>query len=89
MHRPFHEWLQAAILNAGHTGPAALASALTAARPSSPVDRRTVWRWAAGHRLPARDSWATLAQVLEVPLEEVALRVIGVEPLPAPVEGEE
>ena len=84
MHRPFHEWLQAAILESGHSGPAALATAMTTAQPDAPVDRRTVWRWASGQRLPARAAWPVLAEVLEVPLEELALRVVGVEPMGAP-----
>ena len=79
MHVPFHEWLQLRCTGAGFTGPAALATALSAA--GFQVDRRTVWRWATGKRTPAQAAWPALATVLEVPLDQLALRVVGVTPM--------
>ena len=80
MHAPFHEWLQHRITEVGLSGPAALATVMTEAGESA-VDRRTVWRWATGKRTPDRSAWPSLAAALEVPLDQLALRVVGVEPL--------
>lgn len=80
MHRPFHEWLQQRIKEVGLSGPAALATAMTEAGDGA-VDRRTAWRWATGKRAPERSQWPALAQALQVPLDQLALRVVGVEPM--------
>lgn len=76
---PFHEWLQHRITAAGYGGPAALATSIT--ESGYPVDRRSVWRWATGARVPTRTAWPALAAALEVPLDQLALRVIGVTPM--------
>ena len=78
MHAPFHEWLQARILAVGLGGPAGLATAMK--ELGHGADRRNCWRWATGKRLPDRQAWPALAQALHVPLDQLALRVIGVTP---------
>jgi hypothetical protein len=44
------------------------------------ADRRNCWRWVTGKRLPDRQAWPALSQALHVPLDQLALRVIGVTP---------
>ena len=78
-HGPFHEWLQARILAVGLGGPAGLATAMNEAGHSA--DRRNCWRWATGKRLPDRQAWPALAEALQVPLDQLALRVFGVTPM--------
>ena len=81
MHQPFHEWLQQRITAAGLSGPAELSTRMTEVRDGAAVDRRTVWRWCAGKRLPTAPYWHALSVALGVPVHELALRVVGVEPL--------
>lgn len=81
MGTPFNEWLQAQILAQGYSGPAGLTRAMHEQDAAVQVDRRTVWRWCAGHRLPAQKWWPALASALDVPVDQLALRVVGVEPL--------
>lgn len=78
---PFNEWLQQRITAAGLSGPAELSTRLTEVRDGAAVDRRTVWRWCAGKRLPTAPYWHALSVALGVPVHELALRVVGVEPL--------
>jgi len=80
---PFNEWLQQRITAAGLSGPAELSTRLTEVRDGAAVDRRTVWRWCAGKRLPTAPYWHALSVALDVPVHELALRVVGVEPLEA------
>lgn len=80
---PFNEWLQQRITAAGLSGPAELSTRLTEVRDGAAVDRRTVWRWCAGKRLPTAPYWHALSVALGVPVHELALRVVGVEPLEA------
>ena len=84
MNAPFHEWLRGRIKEVGLSGPSALATTMSA--EAAPIDRRTAWRWCAGRRVPGRESWPALAEALEVPLDQLALRVVGVEPVAPPVE---
>ena len=83
MHEPFNEWLQQRITAAGLSGPAELSTRMTELRDGAVVDRRTVWRWCAGHRSPDLTYWQSLSLALDVPIDQLALRVVGVEPLEA------
>jgi len=78
MGTPFHEWLQRRIHTLGLSGPSGLATLM--AEAGNPTDRRTVWRWSTGRRTPERAT--------QVPLDHLALRVVGVTPM-APLAGEE
>jgi len=86
MGTPFHEWLQRRIHALGLSGPSGLATLM--AEAGNPTDRRTVWRWSTGRRTPDRATWPALADALQVPLDHLALRVVGVTPM-APLAGEE
>lgn len=86
MGTPFNEWLQSSISARGLSGPSGLATVMQEA--GQPVDRRSCWRWVTGKRTPERQYWPALAEALQVPLEHLALRVVGVTPL-QPLAGEE
>lgn len=86
MGTPFHEWLQARIHAVSLSGPSSLATFLT--ESGHAVDRRTAWRWVTGKRLPDRGTWPALAEALQVPLDHLALRVVGVTPMESTKGGE-
>ncbi len=85
-HHLHHEGLQRRSHTLGLSGPSGLATLM--AEAGTPTDRRTVWRWSTGRRTPDRATWPALADALQVPLDHLALRVVGVTPM-APLAGEE
>jgi len=83
----FHHWLQLRLQAQGIGGPASLATLMREHPSGARTDRRTAWRWCSGHRLPHRDFWPALAYALDVPVDQLALRVVGVQPLGPPAGG--
>jgi len=76
------QWLTNAAQGRGITTYQGLAVALSV-EFGAPIGSTSAYRWWLGHRLVPRRYWAALSAVLDVSLDEVALRASGFDPVEA------